>query len=510
MASAAAASKGSKKSDTKTEKAPATPPAHSKNVDLPATKSKIIDHDAGSSAIRGKPDPAAYNAEQEEIKKEIDALNVKLTAVKDKIGLATKGGSGNDKRTQLRAELDQIRSEQGDIKGGREKLLAQVKSIEEDVKKKVSELQAKKGKSPFKTTAEVDARVKQLEAQVESGSMKVLEEKRALAEINTLNRQRKTIEAFQSDQDAIDALRSEADELRKDLNNPETKALSEKYDTIKKELDDLKKEADDAYNSRNVLFEERDGLQKELDALYTRKRESAKAYREANDKWYAKQQEDRVRRAERAKAAREAAETEKKKELVERLRDEADAPAYQAEIEDCQTLIDFFSGNVTTSSTGLDARASNITGIPELNLRTVEADTNGLVELKKDEDDYFVASKKPKKGSKINGSAKPSGSAKAAEPVERFSVPLAKLSALASLSIPPPVSAAEVPQTIENLRIKKEWLTANQERKTAENKAEAERKIAALLSSLKMADDESGSKEANEEASGQVADASAA
>lgn len=357
--------------------------------------------------------------------------------------------------------------------------------------------------------------------------MKVLEEKRALAEINNLNRQRKTIEAFQSDQDAIDALRAEADELRKDLNNPESKALSEQYDTIKKELDDLKKEADDAYNSRSVLFEERDGLQKELDTLYTRKRESAKAYRDANDKWYAKQQEDRVRRQERAKAAREAAENEKKKELVERLREEADTPAYQAEIEDCQTLIDFFSGNVTTSSTGLDARVSNIVGVPELNLRTVEGDTNGLVELKKDDDDYFVASKngrwvlsfrrtdwihsrplaKKKKGSKINGSAKPNGSAKAAEPVDRFSVPLAKLSALASLSIPPPASAAEVPQTIENLKIKKEWLMANQERKTADNKAEAERKIAALLSSLKVADDESGSKEANEEASEQFADA---
>lgn len=48
---------------------------------------------------------------------------------------------------------------------------------------------------------------------------------------------------------------------------------------------------------------------------------------------------------------------------------------------------------------------------------------------------------------------------------------------------------------------------ANQERKTADNKAEAERKIAALLSSLKVADDESGSKEANEEASEQFADA---
>lgn len=223
--------------------------------------------------------------------------------------------------------------------------------------------------------------------------MKVLEEKRALADINNLKRQRKTIEAFQSDQDAIDAQRADAEELRKELDNPEAKRLSERYDTLNKEFDALKKEADEAYNSRSRLFEERDALQKQLDALYTRKRESTKNHREANDRYHAKLQEDRVRRAERTKAARLAAETEKKKEMVESLRDEADAPAYQAEIEDCQTLIDFFSGNVTTSSTGLDTRANNITGIAELNLRTVETDMNGLVELKKDEDDYFVACK---------------------------------------------------------------------------------------------------------------------
>lgn len=505
----AAASKGSKKSDTKPEKTPATTSAPSKTAEVPATKSKIVEPDAGSSASR-KPDAAAYNAEQEEIKKEIDALNVKLSAVKEKISLATKGGSGNDRRTQLKEELDQIRAEQGDFKGGREKILAQVKSTEEGIKKKVSDLQAKKAKILFKTTAELDDHVKQLETRVESGSMKVLEEKRALAEINNLKRQRKNIEALQSDQDAIDADRAELDQLRTQLNNPETKALSERFDAVKKELDELKKEADEAYNSKNALFEERDGLQKQMDDLYTKKRESAKAYRDANDKWYAKQQEDRQRRAERAKAAREAAETEKKKELVERLREEAEAPAYQAEIEDCQTLIDFFSGNVTTSSTGLDAKTNNISGVPELNLRTVESDLGGLVELKKDDDDYFAGTKKSKKGSKINGSTKTGSSTKSAEPSERFSVPLAKLSALGSLSIPPPTSAAEVPQTIENLKIKKEWLMANQERKTAENKAEAERKIAALLNSLKIAGDGPESKEANGEESEQFADAPAA
>ena len=64
--------------------------------------------------------------------------------------------------------------------------------------------------------------------------------------------------------------------------------------------------------------------------------------------------------------------------------------------------------------------------------------------------------------------------------VDKLQLPLAKLSALMSLSIPPPTSSADIPQTIENLRKKKEWLMANQERQTAENKAKVERDIASL------------------------------
>lgn len=69
----AAAAKGSK--------APATASAPSKNGDPPTTKSRIVEHDAGSSGSR-KPDAAAYNAEQEEIKKEIDALGAKLVRIR--------------------------------------------------------------------------------------------------------------------------------------------------------------------------------------------------------------------------------------------------------------------------------------------------------------------------------------------------------------------------------------------------------------------------------------------
>jgi len=57
--------------------------------------------------------------------------------VKDKIGLATKGGSGNDKKSQLRAELDEIRAQQSNGKQSRSKIFEQLKTVQESMGKKV-------------------------------------------------------------------------------------------------------------------------------------------------------------------------------------------------------------------------------------------------------------------------------------------------------------------------------------------------------------------------------------
>ena len=313
--------------------------------------------------------------------------------------------------------------------------------------------------------------VSQLEKQVESGSLKLVEDKRALQEISQAKRSRRIVEGFQAEQESIEADRAKADELRKQLDDPEAKAASERYDAIKAELDELKKESDEVYANRTKLLDERTALQGQLDELYNRKRESAARYKEANDKFYAKLNEDRARRAERARAQRAEQEEAKKKEIVDRLREEAEAPAFQAQIEDCQTLIDYFSGKSSTATLSNQkplAEKSDVAGVPKLEIRKVEAAPEGLVARKK-------------KGGK-KGGAKPAAEANGAESGSgQLNVPLPTLTALLSLSIPPPTSTADVPRVIEDLKTKKAWFEANQARATAENKAKAEAEIRKLL-----------------------------
>jgi len=108
----------------------------------------------------GKPDRAAYDAEQQRIKAEIDLLQEKLTDVKDKISLATKGGSGNEKRNALRAQLDDLRSQQSGNKSSRSKIFDQMKALQEGIQKKVKDLQASRDKVRFRTVEDVDTHIR--------------------------------------------------------------------------------------------------------------------------------------------------------------------------------------------------------------------------------------------------------------------------------------------------------------------------------------------------------------
>lgn len=325
-----------------------------------------------------------------------------------------------------------------------------------------------------------------LEKQIESGNMKLADEKRALQEISQIRRTRRIVDNLQVDQNAIDSSRQEIDELKRQLDDPEAKAVSDRFEAIKAELDELKKESDEAYEGRNKLFEERDNLNNEIRALLQEKRERQQAYREAHDKHWAKINEDRARRAEKYRVQRATEEAQKKLEIAQRIRDEASAPAFQSDIEDCQTLIDFFSGKSSATVAPKSFTRAEVAGVPKLEIRQVEAVPDGaVIRKKKGEENYFMGGGKGKKGKKGGASKAADGSteenSKAVSPTtDKLHIPLGNLSALLALSIPAPDSQADVPRLIEDLNTKKAWFEANQARVTKENTDKAEAEIARL------------------------------
>ncbi|QRV87639.1 hypothetical protein RhiJN_15657 [Ceratobasidium sp. AG-Ba] len=471
-----------KKDQKKAAPAPKSSGAKSPAVATPTTESAAAGDDI-PRLTGGRPDQAAFNAQQDALKKEIDALKAKLDGVKEKIGSTGKNGPHSERKAELKAEMDTLRSQQSGNKSSRNKIFEDLKALQDGVQKKIKDLQAAKAKVPYKTVEDLDAQIKKLDAQVESGNMKIADEKRALNEISQLKRSRKTVEAFKPDEESIQADKAQIDELKKQLDDPEAKAVSERFDAVKAELDEIKKAEDEAWASRNSLYDERTELSGKLDALWAKKRDAQTAFRAANDKYYAKVAEERARRQERYRLQREQEEKERRMEKARLIREEAETPAFQVEIEDCQTLIDLFTGKITGAAADTKvstAKSAGVSGVPEHAIRQVEADPS-MVPLKKkgqEEENYFVAKKK--KGPAPKSTPAPAPAAPAPKPEAQFQVSFSTLTALGTLSIPPPSSQADVERCIADLQKKKDWFVANQKRVTAEKIAKADQEIRKL------------------------------
>lgn len=302
--------------------------------------------------------------------------------------------------------------------------------------------------------------------------MKLVDEKRALQEITMLKKARKSIETFQQQQDAIEADKRKIDDVRKQLDDPEHKQHQDKWSAIRQELDEINRQQDEDRRGKDSLFEERNAVRADIDAAYARKKESAKQYREANDRYYAKMNEERARRQERLKQERQAHESERRRELNDRLLEEARAPAFEREIEDCRNIIVFFQkrlgGDVSAA-----APATGANGTSAHNIRQVDSSVpEGAIALtkKKDEDSYFVGGGGKK--------AKKQQQQQQRKQDDSLNVPFGTLSALMSMDIQAPSTVADLPKTIEALETKRQWYADNQARVTAEKIAAVEAKIA--------------------------------
>ncbi|POV96117.1 hypothetical protein PSHT_15310 [Puccinia striiformis] len=307
---------------------------------------------AGGSG--GRPTKDAYSQEQDQYKREIDRLQSEISEVRLKIGDPKTGGNHGPlvtRRKALREEMDALREEQSKGKSSRGKLLDQIKVANDSVQRKIKELNGNRAKLPYKSSVEVDARIRQLESQIESGTMRIVEEKKALMEIQNLRKAKKLVDAFGPQQEIIEAEKEKVDELRKQLDDPNGKSTNDRWSEIKRELDQINEKLDESSKSRDKLFEERNKLQDSLTEVFNKKRESATRHKEANEKYYAKMQEDQQRRIDRQKAERDAQARAEIEEVHIEMREQAALPAYGREIEDCRTLIlhfDKLMGNASS------------------------------------------------------------------------------------------------------------------------------------------------------------------
>lgn len=314
----------------------------------------------------------------------------------------------------------------------------------------------------FKNVEEIDKEIARLEKQVDSGTLRLVDERKALSDISMMRKQRKSFASLDEAQKGINDLKAQIAELRKTLDNPEAKALSDKYTEIQKQLDEIKAEQDGVFKNLNALRDERTKLRNDQQAKYAAIKEIKDTYYKARRAY--KEHEDqmwRIRR-DRQKAERDAFEREKRKKVADKKLEEASALAYTDEILTAQGLIRHFDPAYDFASLGLDDKKTEGSNFRAGVGRTVDdSGLKGMKVVKKDdEEDYFVGSsgKKGKKGGK-KGAAAEGG---------KFNMNVGIIEDFAKVKIDPPMTQADVPASVEKLAAKIQEWKANQAKKTEE------------------------------------------
>ncbi|EMC95741.1 hypothetical protein BAUCODRAFT_40947, partial [Baudoinia panamericana UAMH 10762] len=421
-----------------------------------------------------RPDEEQYKTELAKAEKELRAAEDRMKSVKAKVDMTrpnNKDSPSAKRQQELRSELQQIRTQQQSSKSSRTQIMDKVKRLDENLKARINEQKAARSKTQFKSVDEVQKEIDRLQKDVDAGTMRIVDEKKALADITQLNRQKKGFAGFEDQQKGIDDVKAQIAELKKQMDDPESKALSDRYTEIQGELDQIKAEQDEAFKNLNALRDERTKAHEDQQKKYA-------AVKEIKDRFYHQrraaqdyEREARRIRDEKRRQENDAYHRGKRQAAAKERLEEASAPAYQDEIRTASNLIAYFDPSSVSKQSvagpGKFAATASRT-IDDSGIKGTRLPKKG-----EEEENYFIggASKKNKRS---RGAA--SGTSSPA-PESKFNLDIGTLDSFGRLSVDPPMSQSDVPAAVEKLKEKLEFWKGDQDRKTKENIAKAQAEI---------------------------------
>ncbi|EPY50321.1 mRNP complex [Schizosaccharomyces cryophilus OY26] len=424
-----------------------------------------------------RPDETAHKNALNELDAKINEVKKQFSEHKEKLGTIRGGGSLQEKNAELRTELDKIRNAQSSIRTSKQALINKVKAQDEALKKKINDLNALRKTVPYKSEADLDRHVRQLQAAVDSGTLKIVDEKKYLREITQCNRTRRSFTELNTLQSAVDTMKSELNELRNQLNDPESKKLSENFVQIRSQLDEVRQKQDSYYKDQRKIFSERDAQKAVLDELYNQRRGLQREYDTQLRAFRTYEREQRAKRQEQIRLEREARDKEKKQAVAQRKLEEASIPAFTEEILACENLLKMFHVSIGSS------QASEIDSVkqsPANNMRPrslaprhVDPIPEGTVLKKDNSDDDAIFSglkkSKPKKSNKNNHNNQADS--------DRLNLSLGTIKEFDFVGVEAPLTKTQVEPAIEQLKERIGELKGKQDSATKERIEKAKKEL---------------------------------
>lgn len=414
-----------------------------------------------------QPDVEQKNKQIAKLNDQIKKIEASITSLSSQIETTNTPKEDSEKRKSLTAELRKIISSQDDIKKKRHLINDQIRLLDQSIKKKVLEITSKTSKYSFKTIDDIDKKIRKLESEIESGNLMLVEEKKALKEISSLNKLKKDFAGIELTQKSIDSDKAKIAELKSSLSLVSNKEIQSEFEKITKELDELSTKNKSVQSMRDELFTKRRSLQDEKFELLKQIRKIRDDFDVKFKKFKADMDNERKKREEDEKAytlylerkdlQKDIADLEASKgfvnnEQIAQIKSAIFAldPEFKFDDEEVNPLDAFTSSSIDSTS----AKSNNTTiSIPESEI------------IQKTEESFFIGSGKGKK--KHNKKKQQKG----------INSSIVTLLSIVDVTIPE--SPADYPKVIDELKEKLE---------TAKKDQEAEFKKAEEATNLKISE----------------------
>ena len=365
--------------------------------------------------------------------------------------------------------MDTIKEHQADIKSSRQTELDKIKSLDTQLKAKINEQKAAKARIPYKSSGEIEEEIQRLEILVDSGKLKLVDDRKTLHEISMLNKQLRAFQPINHLQSDIDTLKTQISMLKSTEDKVGARELQQQFDRTKKQLDDLHVARKEASKETDAALETLRRARAAHDEAWQDLRQYKDAFHKAKKEFHDSERELNKARDAKRRAEHEAYVRSKRQEALERKLEEASMPAYGDEIrasESIMRVVDPSSVPTTTSATvsGLAAKPSRVVD---------PAGLKGTVLSKKDDNEsYFVGGggkkgRKGKKGRAVGVDGASSSSAAGRDTLTKLWAP-GSIEQFEKIGVEPPSNPDDIPHVLDKVGEKRDFFLKDRDRKTEE------------------------------------------
>ncbi|GFE55814.1 Brf1p family protein, putative [Babesia ovis] len=400
----------------------------------------------GDRAERGeRRAPRPLRPEEIPLKKQIDEESREITRLHERLNALNKQIDDNRRENEggekgaIKGRLDDLQSRINDLERQRTRCLSVIDNHQKEAREKNKALNEMRQGVGYKSEAEIERLMQQLEARMETTSMTLKEEKSMMQQLQQLRQAKSSLEMLENSRQAstgdnivanmktqLDELRNQMTELRK-IRREESQRLSVLNENDRKHFDGIKDLRDQRKQISNELKERNANKTKLIEQL-----------NELNNAYYAKQ---RLLQQQRQKKQQEERERRNLEQEIKQMRTQLDNLTflpYEKEIR----LLDQVIGYVTrlqTQETGEGAKVDDAT----VGQHSGTNDGTRVIP-KKVREEYFIPPKQKSKNKAPRDKTKSVG----------LKLDMVTIGYFESCGVTPPTSMDALPDCLQKLESK--------------------------------------------------------